>query len=220
MKRNLSLIITMLALAALACNSLIKLPISGLNAIPTETFYIAEPLPVGEAITNVTLGLAASSARLTVGGGASGLIEGLIQYNVTEWKPTLTRSEGGLYIEQNIPHGTIGGTPDGSLNDWEIKLSDEFKEVHINCSAGNYTLVFMDNLAGYRQFNIEMGTGNLRLLFPAGVSVSVDVNSGPVSIATEGTWTENDNTYTTGNSNPTWVINLQIGVGKLTLASR
>ena len=206
--------------AALACNSLIKLPFGGLKTTFTDTFSIEEPLPAGEAITDVTFGLAASNATLTLAGEAKGLVEGQIQYNVTKWKPTITTESGALRIEQTLQDGTIGGTPDGSINQWDIKLGNGLQNVHVKCSSGNFTLFLTDTLPDVANIRIEMGTGNFRLVIPTGVAASVNVNRGPFNVATEGAWTQNDTTYTTSGSNPVWMINLVMGVGNLTLASQ
>jgi len=219
MKRNLSLTVTMLALAALACNSLIKLPIGGLKTIPTETFSIDEPLPSGDAIKDITFGMAASTATLTIAGGAKGLVEGQIQYNVAEWKPTLITSSGALRVEQTLPDGTIGGSPGGSINQWDIKLGNGLQNVHVICSSGNFTLFLTNTLPNVVNISIEIGTGNFHLVIPTGVAASVNVNRGPFKVATEGAWTQNNTTYTTSGSNPVWMIKLVMGVGNLTLAS-
>lgn len=220
MKRNCALLVTMLALATLACNSLVKLPIGDLKTIPTETFSIDEPLPSGDTIKDVTFGMAASTATLTIAGGAKGLVEGQIKYNVAEWKPTLTTISGALRIEQTLPEGTIGSTPDKSINQWDIQLGNGLQNVQVKCSAGNYMVVFTDTLPDVANISIEMGTGNLRLVIPAGVAASVKVNRGPSSVITEGLWAKNGNTFTTSGSNPAWNINVVVGVGNLVLAGQ
>lgn len=219
MKRDLSLIATVLALTTLACNSIINLPINSLKIIPTETYSIDELLAEGEAITDAILVMAASSANLTLAGSSDGIIEGQIQYNVAEWKPIQTLSSGSIMIEQKLPDGKIGSTPDGSINQWNIKLGNGLKNVEVKCSSGNYRLHLTNTLPEVTNISVEMGTGNLRLVIPSGAAANVDVNSGPVSISTEGEWMSNGNSYTTGRSSSAWKIKVEIGVGKLTLAS-
>ncbi len=219
MKRNLYFIIIMLALSTMACNSIIKLPISNLKTIPLETFSIDEPLPMDEEITKVSFSMAASTATLKIAGEADGLIQGQVQYNIAEWEPSLTAGNNLLLIEQDLPTVHIRSLPDESINEWDIKLGDELQNVHIKCPAGDFTLYFLDTLPDSTSFNIEMGNGNLRLVVPTEAAASVDVNQGSVSVSTEGTWISNGNSYAIGDSTPTWLINVEMGAGTLTLAS-
>jgi hypothetical protein len=55
--------------------------------------------------------MAPSSATLMLAGGASGLVEGEIRYNITEWEPTLNTSDGTLRIVQDVSGSQIKGTP-------------------------------------------------------------------------------------------------------------
>jgi hypothetical protein len=47
--------------------------------------------------------MAPSSAALILAGGAQGMVEGEIRYNVAEWKPSLSADDGTLRIFQTVP---------------------------------------------------------------------------------------------------------------------
>jgi hypothetical protein len=220
MKQKLSLFIAALALAALACNSLINLPVSSVKTIPTETFSIDEPVPAGATVTDATLVMAASNATLALAGGSSGLVEGEIIYNVAEWKPTLTATDGVLHIEQNPQDDKIVSVGEGTLNQWNLKLGNGIVNVRVECPAGDFTLDFADTLPDGVTITVVMGAGNLRLVVPDGIAAAIKVTRGPSNVSTEGGWTKDGSSYTNGGSGSAWAIDVDMGVGNLTLASR
>jgi hypothetical protein len=220
MKQKLSLFIATLALAALACNSLINLPVSSVKTIPTETFSIDESVPADATVTDATLVMAPSSATLALAGGANGLVEGEIIYNVAEWKPTLTASDGILRITQEPQDDKLYSVSGEAVNEWNLKLGNGIVNVRVECPAGKFTLDFADTLPDGANIIIDMGAGDLRLVVPAEVAASVEVQRGPSNVTTEGAWTVNGSAYTISGSGPTWIIKLEMGVGNLTLVSQ
>lgn len=131
--KRLLIIIAALAIAALACD--ISLPnVPRLQTIPTETLVVAEPLPDGET-ADVELRLGAGELNLS--GGGEGLISGEIQYNVAEWKPTVTRDGNRVRIEQGrADSGNIGITEGNVVNEWNLKLGN--KPLRLEIDAGAY----------------------------------------------------------------------------------
>ena len=220
MKQKLSLFIAALALAALACNSLINLPVSSVKTIPTETFSIDESVPADATVTDATLVMAPSSATLALAGGTNGLVEGEIIYNVAEWKPILTANDGVLRIEQNPQDDKIVSVGEGTLNQWNLKLGDGIVNVRVECPAGDFTLDFADTLPDGVTITVVMGAGNLRLVVPDGIAAAIKVTRGPSNVSTEGGWTKDGSSYTNGGSGSAWAIDVDMGVGNLTLASQ
>jgi hypothetical protein len=220
MKRNLSIALTTLVLAFLACNMLVNAPFSNIKTGPTETFSIDEPFIAGTTTTYVRLSMAPSSAALTLAGGAQHMVEGEIRYNVAEWEPTLSASNGTLRISQDLPDDEVHTVSGKAINDWDLKLGDGFMNVTVECPAGDFTLGFMDTLPDGVTIDIEMGAGNLRLLVPHGIAASIDVTRGPSDVTTEGDWTQNGSNYLSGGSGSAWTIHVTMGVGNLTLASK
>lgn len=131
--KRLLIIIAALAIAALACD--ISLPnVPRLQTIPTETLAVSEPLPDSET-AEVELRLGAG--ELTLAGGGDGLISGEIQYNVAEWKPTVTRDGDRVRLEQGrADSGNIGLTEGNVVNEWNLKLGN--KPLRLEIDAGAY----------------------------------------------------------------------------------
>lgn len=220
MKRNLPIALTALVLATLACNLLANAPFSNVKTGPTLTFSIDEPVPAGATTTDVRLSMAPSSATLALASGANGLVEGEIHYNVADWKPTLTTSDGTLRILQEMPGDEVHTISGEAVNDWKLKLGDGIVNVHVKFLAGDFTLDFADSLPDGVSITVEMGAGNLRLVVPDGIAASIEVSRGPSTVSTEGAWTKNGSSYINGGSGSAWAIDVSMGVGNLTLASQ
>lgn len=131
-------VIAALALAALACGPNlpnIDVPVERITPGPTEIFTIDEPRPDGDAVQDVTLGVGAGN--LTLSGGAEGLASGTVQYNIPDWKPTVTRSGNALTIDQQFAPDNTLRIPEGeTLNEWDLQLGD--MPMRLEISAGAY----------------------------------------------------------------------------------
>jgi len=219
MKRNIFILAVIFTLATSGCNLLFKVPIGGPDLIPTETFSIDEAIIKGDSISNAEFMVAPSNASLVLAGDADGLAHGDIQYNVADWKPSIVIDGSTLRIEQIIPDNDISSTSRDSINEWDLKLGEDLKNITVSLTTGNYTLTFVDTLPDGIALNVDAGVGNLRLEFPAGVTVNVDVQRGPANISTEGMWAKNGKSYTFGDAGPVWNVKVEIGVGNLTLVS-
>lgn len=220
MKHYLPILLIVCAFVTQGCNLLFRLPVGGPQTTSTETFTVDEAVPSSAALTSAALAMAPSNASLLLSGNADRLAGGEIQYNVTDWKPTVTVDGDTLRIEQKLPENSISSTPKGAINDWDLTLGPSLKDITISCSAGNYTLTFADTLPDGANIKINAGVGNMRLVFPAGVTANVEVHRGPVNITTEGEWVKTGKVYTSGQSEATWTVKVDIGVGNLTLASQ
>lgn len=218
MKTILSILIIAITLVTTGCNLLVKVPVGGPALIPTETFSLDEDKPPGAFITTANLTLAPSNGTLKLAGGAQGLVNGAIQYNVAIWKPTLVIEDTKLSVEQAVSNNALSSMPKDSVNQWELTLGDALKHINVFAPSGSYTLNFADTLPDGASIYINAGVGDQRLVFPAGVTVSVEVHRGPASITTEGLWATSGKIYTSGNSDSAWTVKVDIGVGNLTLA--
>jgi hypothetical protein len=126
MKRAVLLTIIILALPAMACSVSLPTPPT-VKTGPTETLAVNEPLPTdvtADKPLKVTLRLGAGELKLA--GGADGLVDGDIQYNVPEWKPIVTNQDGRLTIEQGQPQDKtpawFPGKNSEIVNTWDLKL--------------------------------------------------------------------------------------------------
>jgi hypothetical protein len=158
MNRAFYLISLVMLAGALACSLSLNVPHADTG--PTETVTINEPLPPESSIMDVTLHLGAGTLQLT--GGAPGLADGSIRYNVAEWRPTVTRSEGRLLIEQgetDLPL-TLG---EDVINEWDVRLGDVPMELSIDAGAYSGSI----DLSGIplQRVAINDGASDVRLEF-------------------------------------------------------
>ncbi len=154
MKRATPLIVlAALAAAALACSTSITVNLPRITTGATQTFTLSEPLPRGEVTTHVTLRMGAGNFTLT--GGADGLAGGVIRYNVPEWKPTVTRGENRLTVQQGSGAGFSGLPGSDVLNDWDLKLGDTPLDLTIEAGAYRGKL----DLGGLRLRHLRIADG-------------------------------------------------------------
>lgn len=141
--------LSILVLATLACS--ISLP-ERVETIETQTFKVAEPLPAGNAPVRLQIGMGAGS--LNISGGAQGLVEGEIRYNLAGWEPQISRQEGELRITQKTGLGSAlpGGSP---INQWELNLGNHPIDLRIDAGAYEGTL----DLSGIPIVNLEISDG-------------------------------------------------------------
>ncbi len=152
-----------LAAAALACSISVNLP--QVTTGPTQTLNISEPAPGAGQTAVVQIGMGAGT--LNISAGAAGLVEGTVQYNVAEWKPTVTHTGGMVTIEQGQPKNNIGLPQSGSkiVNDWALKLGNAPMALTVNAGAYNGTL----SLGGVplTALTIHDGASNAKVTFDA-----------------------------------------------------
>lgn len=284
MKRIL-VAISALAIAALACGPNFNINVPRLTTGPTETVTISEALPEKGQVADITLMMGAGN--LSVSGGADGLAAGTIDYNVAEWKPTLTRDGDALTIEQGKRDGTFGIPENDITNEWNIQLGNDvplnltvnagaykgvldlsglrlkslsindgasdssvtfdevnpedmstlryatgasqvtlsglananFEDMIFKGGAGDYTLDFSGELQRDASVDITTGVCSLRIVVPQGTPVTVKLSGGLSDVKTDGTWTVKGQTYSTAGDGPAITINLDMGVGSLTLVN-
>lgn len=140
MKRALLLIIIVLALPSLACSITLPTP-PQITTGPTQTVSISESVPSGATADNpVDVELRMGAGELKLKGGADGLAEGEVEYNVPDWKPTVTNSDGKLIIEQGQSQDhTINwfpGKDNEVVNNWDLALGNV--PMNLTLTAGAY----------------------------------------------------------------------------------
>ncbi|NMC79974.1 MAG: hypothetical protein GYA59_11490, partial [Chloroflexi bacterium] len=118
----------------------------------TQTFSVSEPLPEGDTPVQLTIGMGAGSLDLR--GGAEGLVEGEVRYNVPGWEPEISRQDNELSITQKT--GLSGALPSGNpVNKWELKLGNYPIDLHVNAGAYDGTL----DLSAIPLVNLEISDG-------------------------------------------------------------
>ncbi len=152
MKRPIALILIVLTLATLACSININLPNIQPKTGPTETFTVDQPIPSGSGVKNVNISMGAGSLELS--SGATSLINGTIDYNISQWKPILTEDGDTITLKQeNLD--TIPGLHD-VVNDWKLKLNEE-TPMDLHLAAGAYSGSV--DLSGLRIQNLDITDG-------------------------------------------------------------
>ncbi len=132
MKHNILIVVTILILTSLACSVTINPPKAATG--PTETTDIHEPLPDNQETVDLEIEMGAGTLNLT--GGATGLVEGTIEYNVKDWKPTITKIDNNIEISQKqLEH--FGGIPTKNIiNNWNLQLGKA--PLNLEIKAGAY----------------------------------------------------------------------------------
>lgn len=154
--------VLVLAGATLACSFSINAP--EVKTIDTQELVVNEAAPTGiaEALVKIEMG----AGKLNLSGGATGLVEGSIHYNVFGWDPKITRENGGVQISQSrIEDFKIPGND--IINEWDLSLGTFPTNLEISAGAyeGNIDLsgVALTNLMiedGASQATVEFNSPN------------------------------------------------------------
>lgn len=134
MKHSIWMVITALTITSLACS--VNLPnVPRLKTGPTEILAVDEAGPADEAVPTVILNMGAG--RLDLTGGSESLLSGEIQYNVAEWKPTVTNAAGLVTVTQGDSGDNVGIPESGAqvVNEWNLKLGSTPMNLTVNAGA-------------------------------------------------------------------------------------
>jgi len=132
-KITIMIILSVIVLVTMACSFTINLPT--IKTGPDQTFGIKEALPTSSDPINLAIKIGA--AKVDFSGGAKGLLDGSIVYNVIDWKPVITRTDTNLEVSQGKV-SNVGGINVGEIkNDWTLKFSDK-APINLSIDAGAY----------------------------------------------------------------------------------
>ena len=104
----------------------------GIGTGPTQELKVNEALG-SAAVTDVTVSMGAG--KLSIQPGGSGLVSGLIRYNVEKWKPAVTRTDSAVTIKQGTTKG-LSGVATNIINDWALELGAA--PIRLAITAGAY----------------------------------------------------------------------------------
>jgi hypothetical protein len=138
-------------LGALLLTSCSGITISETQIGPNQTATIDVPAPDSDA-ANLTLRFGATN-QFRLQPGATGLVQGTVQYNVDQLKPTVTTSGSQVTIEQKPEHLTISNQ---LRNIWDLKLSDTIP-MALTVQAGAYKGSY--DLGGLRLRGLKVEQG-------------------------------------------------------------
>jgi len=158
MNRNLLLVLALMAAGAVACSLTLTVPT--VDTGPVQVLSIDEPAPPQETVTGVEINVGPGTLELS--GGATGLAAGSIRFNVEEWRPTVTRTETALTIEQGEPDASL---PIGEdvVNEWSLRLGNVPMELSVHAGAYSGSI----DLSGVplRSFSVTDGASDTEVEF-------------------------------------------------------
>jgi hypothetical protein len=132
-KYTILMIVSIIVLMTMACSFTVNLPT--IETGPDQTFDIKEAAPSGTEPFDVNLKIGAAKINFT--GGAKGLVDGTIVYNVVDWKPTITRTDSSLEINQGKVSDVGGFNLKDIKNNWTLKFTDK-SPLNLDINAGAY----------------------------------------------------------------------------------
>jgi len=133
MKPTLILVTIALLASTLACGISVNVP--SVQTGPTQTLEIDETLPGGSGVTELTIEMAAG--KLNIEPAADNKLSGRVDYNVSEWMPTITSDSNSLRLSQ-LNNKTFGNfTGNDVINDWDLKIGNEVP-LDLTVNAGAY----------------------------------------------------------------------------------
>ena len=133
-KLKLIVVITLVTAVAAACTSPGGSQLK-IGAVQTQTISVPMPPDTTKAV-DLTLRLGA--AELTAGAGAAKLVEGTVQYNVSEFQPSVSQSGNKVEVTQGPTGGFQGILPKDLINKWNIKFSNSVP-LNLVVQAGAYS---------------------------------------------------------------------------------
>ncbi|MDR3574092.1 MAG: toast rack family protein [Anaerolineaceae bacterium] len=161
MKSQIWIALSVFMVVTLACT--ISLPVDTAKTGETQTLNINEPAPA-DSSNPAKLSISMGAGTLQIASGASGLVEGSVRYNVTDWKPVVTRQSDGATIKidtqltKSIPNNNV-------INDWNLKLGNVPMDFTLQAGAYSGTV----DLSGIPLTNLSIsdGASSAKVLFNA-----------------------------------------------------
>jgi hypothetical protein len=153
---------------------------SGEGTGTTAGTVITENRTVGpEGAQSAQVELKMGAGRVTLQGGASGLMDAAFSYNVTDWKPivdyVVRDGEGHLTVRQ--PSGTSTTLGTGYRNDWNIRLGSTIPiDLAFKTGAGETDMDLTGTMV--RSLTVDSGASSTKVKASPGAMTSLDVNAG------------------------------------------
>lgn len=209
---------------------------------------VSSEFPIGSA-KSVSVDLQMGAGTLNLDSNtqnASDLFSGNFTYNVPEWEPKVSYNSGAgsLTIHQSNMDAIVKGSNTMPKNEWDLhlnggvpvslhtqmgagtsvlKLGDlSLTDLNVSTGAGNVTIDLAGKSSQNLNATIQGGVGNTTIIVPSNTGVRITAQGGLGNIQYEGL-SHNGNEYTNaayGKSLSTFNINVQVGVGNITLQEK
>lgn len=132
MKNKIWFLLITLVLTSLACSVTLPFNLTNGNIGETETLEISETYD-GNDTVRLTIEMGAGDIDIV--GGAAGIVEGTVRYNVDEWKPEIVWDGNRLNITQDL--NTLPIQPNMNIeNKWDLRLGSQ--PLQLTLLAGAY----------------------------------------------------------------------------------
>jgi hypothetical protein len=131
----------------------------GIGTGPTQELKVDEALG-SAAVTDVTVSMGAG--KLNVQPGGTGLVSGVIRYNVEAWKPQIVRTDSAVSIKQGTTKG-LSGLATGVVNDWVLELGGS--PVRLAVTAGAYQGTFELGGLSVQRLSVKDGAAKTTVAF-------------------------------------------------------
>jgi hypothetical protein len=133
----------------------------GVGTGPTQELTVDEPLG-SAAVTDVMVSMGAGN--LDIQPGATGVVSGLIRYNVEAWKPQVTRTDKAVTLKQGSTKG-LSGLSSNVVNDWALKLGKS--PMRLAVTAGAYRGTYELGGLSLQKLSIKDGASKTTVNFSA-----------------------------------------------------
>jgi hypothetical protein len=180
-------------------------------ALPGENVVNNWALQLGDVPMHLSLNAGAYSAELELGGvplRSLSIHDGAASSSVSFDAPNPEEMDEFVY-ETGASSVSLSGLANAN-----------FDEMEFNAGAGEYKLDFSGDLQRDMDVSIVAGLSSLRITVPAGTNARITVGGGLHDVDTQGSWNASGDTYETGGSGPLLSIDVDMGVGSLTLVSQ
>jgi hypothetical protein len=160
MKNKWIFLFAIFGLVSLACSITLPFNFNRGSIGNTETLEIS--VPSASPNTQASLDIEMGGGVLNIAPGSQQLVSGTVQYNVTDWKPTITTTGNSVTIKQNIQ--TVPIQPNHKIvNTWNLQLGQNPMDLTLQAGAYDATL----DLSGLSLTNlvIKDGASNSKVTF-------------------------------------------------------
>lgn len=166
-------VISVLAVASLACTFTFNSQMQGVSVGSMETYEIAVPTPESDEETKVSLEFGVG--ELNISPGADGmLVLGTATYNVAEFEPEILVRDTRVKISQQVDDiNLIPIFSDEMKNTWDLELGISSMELEI--TAGGYQGDFELGGIPISELRIAEGAANTSLSFSQENPIEMDI---------------------------------------------
>ncbi len=177
------------------------------------------PFDLDDSVNEWDLKLGAKPMELTINGGAYDADFELGGLAITR----LRISEGASSTEVHFskPNPEVMEKLSFNTGASQVKLiglaNSNAREIAFSSGAGAYTLDFSGELRQDIEVSINSAISDVKIIVPEGIHCQVDVTEGVSNVNITGTWTNQDQVYTTSGDGYTIHITIQMGLGNVEL---